>query len=443
MSVRRAVSLVSLALTFGAACSLTTSLDGLTGGPEVPLLDGGDGALPDALAPTDAALEAAPAVDAGDAAASAPVLVAPVIAPLFAAGAAQETHLHYAKNSALWVLFYLDTETAKLKTRVSSDFLTWTDGAALALSNPHPGDGRSFAVTYDDLAGKDIFHVAYAVKASTTDRRHHHARGVMSGGTMLFEPSIGLGRTTSKDNALEPDGPAVLTVQGGTVVDLSGWFSADGGADHTGNVVAWLSSDSELGATWSPSFGAPVEVYVVPIICNARAMVRIGAGALAVWESGDTEPSPTGLTFARFNGAGWSTASAVDGVKATLDVNDWGLARLDDTHVHAVRFAGGFFRDRVYDGAGWSDGPAMPSTTHATGEGVVVLADAGTLRVFMLDTSGAIVTTSLTSGVWSAWATAVPAAANRSGLSGYAGVGGAALLWTDKSSGALMAVRLH
>ncbi|MDB4993641.1 MAG: hypothetical protein JWM74_1073 [Myxococcaceae bacterium] len=433
MGIRRAVSLVALAMGFAVACSLTTSLDGLTGGPDAPALDGGtDGAGPDGLTPADA-LPAEAAADAGDAAVSTVPVALAVSPSLFAAGSAQETHLHYAKSSALWVLFYLDADAAKLKTRVSSDFVTWTDDASLTLPSPHPGDGRSFAVTYDDLAGRDVFHVSYAVKASPSDRRHHHARGVMTAGKMVFEPAVGLSRVTSNDNNLEPDGPAVLTVQGGTVVDMSGWLSPDGGTDRTGNVMAWLSTDSELGGTWSPSFGGPIEVFVVPIICNARALVRIGAGALAVWEGADAEPNPSGLTFARFNGTTWSSSSTVDPTKATMDVNDWGLARLDDSHIHAVRFAGGLFRDRVYDGAGWTDGPTMPSATHLTGEGVVALADAGTLRVFMLDSTGAILTTSLTAGAWSAWAPFVAAASGRSGLSGYAGVGGAALVWVDKS----------
>jgi hypothetical protein len=433
MSMRRAVSLVALAMGFAAACSLTTSFDGLTGGPDAPAPDGGtDGAGSDALAPTDA-LPAEAAADAGDGAVSAVPVTLAASPALFAAGSAQETHLHYAKTSAKWVLFYLDTDTTKLKTRVSSDFVTWTDDASLPYSNPHPGDARSFAVTYNDLAGKDVFHVSYGLKASPSDRRHHHARGVMTAGKMVFEPSIGLGRVTSNDNNLEPDGPAVLTVQGGTVIDMSGWLSPDGGTERTGNAMAWLSTDSELGGTWSPSFGGPIEVEVVPIICNARAIVPIGAGALAVWEASDAEPNPTGLTFARFNGKGWSSTAAVDGTKVTMDINDWSLARLDDSHIHAVRFAGGLFRDRLYDGASWTDGPAMPSATHLTGEGVVALADAGMVRVFMLDASGAILTTSLTAGAWSPWAPFVAAASGRSGLSGYAGVGGAALVWVDKS----------
>lgn len=424
-----------------AACSLT-SLDGFTGGEDLksPAEAGADVV---GVAPGEGGQN--PLVDGGPDGASVapPVTVVTSAFGVFGAGGAQQTHLHYAKNAKLWVLFYVDgADTKQLKTRVSADFVTWTNGTAMVLPEPHPGDGRDFAVSYSDIAGHDVFHLAISLRLSATNRSHVHARATIASSAIAFEPAVELGRATSAGNGAEPDGPAVAVVAGGTVVDLSGFWAEDGGTGATGNVVSWLSKDVDTGGSWSRAFTAPVVVETVPQFCNARIIATTPTGALALWEKGDVEPNPTNVQYAMFDGASWHALGSVGFTDRSFDPNDWSAANVADTKTHAVRFAGGF-EHRIFDGVTWNAGQPIPPMSVAAGRGVVVLPDGFDVAAFAVGDT--IRATSFRGNVWSPWRDLVPVGATRSGLSWYSGPGGLAIVWVEANGAQqdIVAMRLR
>jgi hypothetical protein len=415
-----------------AACSLT-SLDGLAGGedPASPAEAGADVVAVEAgEGGRDPLVDGGAEGGADGASLASPVTVVANTGVAFGAGGAQQTHLHYASNAKRWVLFYLDsTDTTRLKTRTSADFVTWTDGAAMVLPEPHPGDGRDLAVSYSDLAARDVFHVSVSLQVAANNRSHFHARATMTSNVLVFEPAVELGRTAVSNGAASPDGPAVARLAGGKVVDMSGFWTADGGVGPTGNLTTWVSNDVETGGTWSPAFTGPVMIESVNEFCNARQLLTTTTGALALWEKGDVEPSPTNVQYATFDGASWKAPASV-GFKATsFDPNDWSAAYLADTTTHAVRFAGGAFEHRIFDGFTWSAGQAIPPLAVSAGRGVVVLPDGFDVAVLVVGAT--IRETSFHANAWSPWHDVVAAGPTRSGLGGYSGPGGVAVVWVE------------
>ena len=410
-----------------AACSLTTSLDGFTGGDASVPDDAGGGF--EATFPDTFVAPPAPPAQIGQ-----PVIIASDVGVAYAAGAAQQTHLHYAKNAAEWRFFYIsDADPNRLRTRVSLDFANWMEGTALPLPQEHPHDGRSFAVTYADIGGRDVFHVSISLKANSADRRHHHARAAVMDGKLLFDPITELGKVTLEESKLDPDGPAVAILADGKVLDIAGWYSQNGGTSRTGNVVAWASTANDNAAAWPSTFASPFEVEVVATLCNARALVVTNAGAMALWEGADEDPDPKVLSFARFESGSWTPSASAGFASETFDPNDWAAAALGGD-VHAIRFSTSNFVHRVYANAVWAAGPGIPPRAHPIGQGVSVVSDGSSLYAISLDASGAVESTSFAAGAWTAWKTDVPAATGtRSRPAAYAGPGGVAVVWAETS----------
>jgi len=407
-----------------AACTLTTSLDGLTGGAVGP----GDGE-----GGSDGSFTEGSVADRVEL--PGPVGTSTVIATdvggLFAAGSSQQTHLHYAKNAGQWILFYLsEADATHLRARMSRDFATWTDGAALSLPQPHNKDGRNFAVAYADVGGRDVFHISLSLKPGNSDRRHHHVRATVESGALVYETPTELGKVTLSETTLDPDGPAVAVLPDGKVFDLAGWYAPDGGTARTGNIVSWESTTNDTAASWPSTFAPPFEVEVVDIICNGRALLTTPAGALALWESADSEPNPTSVNSARYENGTWRPKDTVGFEKTRFDPNDWGAAALA-ADVHAVRFAGSTYSHRIFTAGTWHAGSGIPPRAHPVAQGVVVVADGSTLLAISLDTDGGVASTSLVNGAWMPWKTELSGGAMRTQLSGYSGVAGVAVAWVE------------
>lgn len=410
-----------------AACSLTTTFEGLSSGDRDAAREAGVTSEPGLEASTE---DGGSEADAASGTLT-PVVIASDVGGQYATGAAQQMHLQYAKNAAKWVLFYTaESDPTHLRTRMSSDFATWSEGPALSLPQPHPVDGRSFAVTYAEIAGRDVFHLSLSLMAGQSDRRHHHVRAAFAGSELVFETVTELSRTSYDTLALDPDGPAVAVLAGGTVLDVSGWYAPDGGTARTGNMVSFHSTQGDTAATWSPVFAPMIEVETVPTVCNARVLAVVpGGGALALWEAGDVDPSPTRLTAARFANGVWTAPGPVGFEAEGFDVNDWSAAALDG-EVHAVRATQSVFAHRVFADGSWRSGVPMPARTHPPGQGVLVLSDAARVRVATVDADGTIASTTLSGGTWSAWQVVLPAR-GRIRLSGTSGPGGLALQWLE------------
>lgn len=117
---------------------------------EAGSLAGGDGApTPDAPPPFDAGkpFTVVDIADVGSADRS--------------TGHADQGHVVWAPKAARWILFYV-TSAARtaLRTKISPDFATWTDGAELALPHAHGGEGRNVAIARATITDQDVFHFA-------------------------------------------------------------------------------------------------------------------------------------------------------------------------------------------------------------------------------------------------------------------------------------------
>ena len=104
-----------------------------------------------------------------------------------ATGQAMQNHIIYAECAANWWLFYIESgATTTLKTKYSSDFITWTDGASMTLVNDHLNEGRNFSVAYKNIGGYDVVHIATIYNVSGTSRWNYHIRARIFGTTIIF-----------------------------------------------------------------------------------------------------------------------------------------------------------------------------------------------------------------------------------------------------------------
>lgn len=403
-------SLLAVAIAVLTACSLTTDLEGFTSS------DGGqDGSTLDASGDDDVLV---PDDDSG---ASKGEVVIATNASDYAAGAAQQHHVHFAQNLGAYVVFYLSAnEKESVKTRLTSDFVTFTDGPSIPLPRPHDGDGRNLDVAYASLAGADVFHLVISIHGG--GYYSYRARLRLKDGATAIDETTELGHAQSAVTTLDPDGPAIA-IAAGRVVISSGYNALK--EEHIGNTVTFVASTIDDGAeSWDHSFASGVELETAQDVVNARALVVYPGGASLVWERGDGEPRPKSLARALFDGTKWTPASRLGFSSAAFDVADWSEVATSDGRVHVVRFANGGYEHRYLIDAE-NGGFPIPALVPAEGDGLVLLArDASPIAV-ALSKDRALKRSILDGTTWSAWTDVAPADDARRHLSGNADV----ILW--------------
>jgi hypothetical protein len=452
------------------ACSLgCESLSGLSGGS----LDAGSDARHDVDATSkqdahaiDAAHEAAPRQDAsrdgsgggsGDASADARAatdaqdaggcvngvaVLANSGAVANPTGLAMQTHVVYAENTLAWWLFYIDSAHPNLlKTRWSSDFCTWNDGAALMLPYAHGSEGRNYSVSYSSLAGHDVIHVSFSHYVSTTERYHTHTRAEISGSTISFDAPVLISSIlTSTSYPIDPDGPVTAVGSDGIVTDLSAWI--DEGSGHIDDALAWRSVNPDTGSMWTNAWNAYQLLTYVPNVVNARAIASLpGGGVLALWEDGSAEPDPDNVQWAVWSGSAWGSVANVFPDSTTQGVNDWSVLPLASGDTHAVRrtLSSGFEHER-FNGTTWSSGGTIPEDPGQLDTGVFLASTSATsIALYAIGEGTSVIRTlAWTGGAWAdGWTNAVSANGTPSFLGGYASPTArkAAIIWTEASSG--------
>ncbi|MGH7329525.1 MAG: hypothetical protein ACREJX_14360, partial [Polyangiaceae bacterium] len=216
------------------ACSLFTDLGPLQAGSGSP--DGGaDSSI----------LDAGNGDGAADAAVGEQVL-AEVGGVATASGDAQQTHIIWAIGAKLWWLFYIDDDTNHLKTRSSPDFVTWTDGASLALPYTNAGEGRNFSIAYAELGGADVVHISFSHDTGGA-QNHTHTRAVIQGSAITFDAPADV--CSFSDSSQSPDSPATIVQSDGTVWDTTGDVASAGtsGNGHF-NEDGFLSPSQDTGS---------------------------------------------------------------------------------------------------------------------------------------------------------------------------------------------------
>jgi len=395
-----------------------------------------DGALdPDGAVPPDGATEAGVPPPTTVVLAPAGTVAAPT-------GNAQQTHLVYAVHSQRWWLFTIDSNDVNaLRTYSSADFVTWVAGASLALPHTHASEGANFSVAYADLGGTDVVHIGFSHRIASDDRRHLHTRATIAAGTIAFGTPQELVAVTDT-LLLDPDGCTTVITPDGHVMDLTGWAPYGGFSTATGNACAFLASNVDTGATWTPGFGPRDDIATAIRTVNARVgLPTTGSQVLTLWETADLEPSPTNVGWAEWNGSSWGTYGFVFASASSQGYNDWAVTRLANGEVHAVRRTSlGAYQHRKLVSSSWTDGQpiaAMPGVLN----GGLVLLSLGTrmlLATIGADTAKAVEVTTWDGATWSAWSAIESATGARTFLSGHASpAGGAALLWTEQAGGTM------
>ncbi len=417
------------------ACTLVTgvgdldpSLDpgGVLGGDGGPVIDaaGGD-ATSDAPMPFDAGrdLEAVDIADVGSADRS--------------TGLPNQQHLVWAPKASRWVLFYVASGAPNaLRTKISADFVTWTDGAELPLPHAHGGEGRNVAVARATIADKDVFHLALSFRVASDDHREYDARAVLTGEALAFEPPSEVTRSLQASPGLDIDGASVAIAADGFVTHFTGYRTNNpDGTGGTGNAYALRSSIADTGGAWAPTY-SNTTIEVVNILCNARATVPFGPdGLLTFYEKGDTEPNPRNVRWSRSSGASWSSELDVFPGSATMAPGDWTVLATNAGDVHVVRRAlAGAFDHRRYNGSVMQAAGAIADDALEGGAGIALVPlDGATMMLAGVSVDEAIRATTWNGSAWSAWATMIaPAAGTRRWLSAGGVEGGpAALVWTE------------
>jgi hypothetical protein len=358
-------------------------------------------------------------------------------------GFAQQQHIVYATHSARWWLFYVDDADASvLKTRWSEDFATWTAGNSLTLAEASGYEGRNFSVSYADLGGKDVVHIAFSHHA-TGDANAYHARATIDAAVITFSAPTLVATSAFIFSDAEPDGPVTTTASDGTAYLATGWINEKPfkGFDTVANMDVFASTSPDDGTSSGPLTSYVLHSWV-PLFVHNRALVPVGAGQmLAVWSAADTSPDPSDLSWS-ISTAGWSTNASLFGAATPTSMNDWSVCAETPTRAHAVRRkvnggANDAYEHFRFDTAQsrWSAGATIPSDLGVYGTGIVLLTSGSKLLLFALGADGAtrVRATAWNGSTWSPWFTVVSAAAKRAFLSG-SGCGSkthAAITWTE------------
>jgi len=347
----------------------------------------------------------------------------------------QQTHLVWAATSQRWVLFYIrDSTPTQVLTMLSPDFTTWTPGQTLALTHTIAGVGRELSVAYRTIGVNDVVHVAMSHEIAANERRHTHARGIVQGDTIAFTTPEDVSLAGNTITGVDPDAPATLVTAGGTVYDATG-FTAYGDAGSFYNANVFVAKNADDGsATYATGGWTRVDLELTKRHVNSRAFIEVQGIVGAFWDSADVKPSPTDA-HGSVNAGSWSAPMGLWDAGGGMNENEWSLTTSGPT-AHAVRMTTAGVFQHLVGAPALVAGGTVPAIAASPTGGALLLSDATAPTLYVLATDNSIQASRYASNAWSAWTVVVPASiAGRAYLSGYAGNGHRALVWTQVSSG--------
>lgn len=301
-----------------------------------------------------------------------------------------QRHLVWAANDAAWYFFYIaSTDTTHLLTYRSPDGTTWTAKNSYLVSNSQTvgTDARNFGVYYANISTNDVFHVAFEVNNTTA----HHNRGVASAGNITW----GTDAAADSNACALPAGPNTVISANGTIYDAE---------NPSGSFFGIKGTNTDSGSAWTSGFGASFDVdgnmpgtpygfCMVP--CNGTTKI------LALYNNGNSGTFATSMTNVlakTIDGTTVTPSSASNGISVftaftARDPNSFGVARVDDTHVHVVcQNSSNTFVHKIINGNGAgnptiSAGATIPNQTSLAGGGCPLVTDGnGNLYLFIIDT---------------------------------------------------------
>jgi hypothetical protein len=382
----------------------------------------------------------------------APVALANTGSVSNATGMAHQTHLIYAPDFGEWWLWYVASNNDnELLTSHSTDFVTWTAGARADITDAHANDGRNLSVADKVLNGQHVVHLSLGLPSG---RGFAHLQASLGQGTITFATTQPL----STNGNVDPDGPAVVITDAGTVVHATGWDATPETPPlfpcGNGDNEIFTSTINDNGTTnlLAANFRRDV-LWCVPTTINARYMAAVGEQIYLLYDDGGNNPRPVNLFFNQRRSDGtWlpdqttrTVPPSVFGNDNDFDLNDWG-ASVQGGNLHAMRRVPAGYEHRLFtvgtEGA-WRDGAAVPILAGKPGSGIYLTPyGTGVLAVQIAASAANEVEYSFFNGVmWSPWRALVTTAATRNFIAGSAplvdsanGAGPAArpaIMWTE------------
>lgn len=361
-----------------------------------------------------------------------------------ATGTAQQTHLLYAKHSARWWYFFVDSAApGTLRSRWSTDFTTWTPAERFELAAPIDAEGRNFGVAYADVGGQDVVHVAIADVVGGVHGAYHLRARISDGKIAYGNQTLVTSTTEFFGSATDGIVPAVAT--DGRVYIATGWFNQRPmkGFDTTGNEDVYQSSSVDDGsANPTLSFGAGVLHFWVEQFVPTRILEPLGGGQmLAVFPTANLGGVDTStLSWAR--STDWRVETLFDGMGPQQDMSDWSVCAVSSTSAHAVRRlisegSNDTFEHLRFDSmtGAWSPGGTVPRDPGTKGTGLVLLTNGTRMLLVAIasDAANTVRASRWDGNAWSAWFSLAASAQKRKFLSGTgcASRAHAAITWTE------------
>jgi hypothetical protein len=352
-------------------------------------------------------------------------------------GHGHQRHLIFAPDTHEWWLFYdTSTDLHSLRTRHSTDLMTWQDGASASFVEGHAGDGRDLSVAFKNLNGHDVLHATQGFMGASYGR--YHVKGTITAGAISWGTPV---NTNFYSSAYLPDGSATVITDDGSVIDTSGWLTTPMMPPlgcGTGDEVMFEASAKDTGTT---SFDAmtynETVVWCVPQTINARVLLPSGNTVYQLFVNGMnsttvaqniffTYRDPTDVWYPIESGTMATPPASVFTSSSDMDIDDWSTV-IAGGKLHAVRRIGASsdtYEHRVYDlGTGaWSFGGGIPVEAGRAasgmflapyGDGIVLVAIRG-------DTAHEVRATqySLTLNNWTPWITVVGGTVDRTFIAG-------------------------
>jgi hypothetical protein len=376
--------------------------------------------------------------------ADAPLNPSPIVAVgnvMTPTGNAQQNHLVVASNEGRGWYFYIDDDSTKIKARVSSDFVNWSDGGALSLgTGTNSGLGNDFSVAYANLATTDVVHLIVSeIVVSTGAASAIHLRTTIAGppgaGQLAVPQSI---VEINPGEACSIDGPSTVVGTDGKVFDATGLSLAHPTQCDQDIYQSSVSDDGGTG-TWSATFSQTGYFVVSPGLTGAHQLIAFAApGAIGgAFANGSHFEQPyTGVSWSKTAGTDLWDAGPVDVfpnndagvVTASEGLDDWSLCRIGDTEVHAVRHltdssfsTATSFQHAIYNGGTWVqqvNAPAGMTSMLNTGTVLVSNSTLGAVLAMVIGSDNSINAAQWANGSWSAWRVVLPAGPLRTALAG-------------------------
>jgi hypothetical protein len=378
-----------------------------------------------------------------------PALIAHAGSVVAPTGWGSQQHLFRTPAGEWWYIYESTGGGSQISTKSSTDFSTWTTGAAAAMPNTHSSDGRDLTGSFQVLGGSYVIHA----DAAASDFDRWHFKGVMTPGTMTWG---GYKRITGAGNAV--DGPTILVKPDGEVMEITG----DEPTPQTPPLDPCGSGDDDLftadvpdtgttdfsSATGTVTWTQRVLWCVGYLVHSRQLLVDSASNVYFLFDDADEDPPRNVLIMYRTPDKTWYPLEPAAGPKVrpqsmfgsdlNYDLGGW-AGTLFQGKVHVIRRLTDMttYHHRMFDISGptITDGGLIDSAPNSAVTGIFFGHYGYGLILVASDVNNNILYAWYDGSAWTPWVTmSVPAATGaRSYVAGYDSPAGdqSAVTWTE------------